>query len=418
MNRISEAAPDFLEAAKSSATSFAKSSIELELREGFAAQPLAQFLPLRSLFLITGLFWIYITASNILYARGMRANMAQYTQLVMFSPWGERAIQHLQLFPLLVGCYWASLRVGWRKLYHILFQGGLAAAFASLSYPAMDVAERFYYTYIVPMPPPTPEQIRVEAMTAHGALWTTYFTTFLLTYGFGLALVTGFAFYRRYHEAELRMSALEREWGAARLSALRMQLSPHTLFNLLHTIRGQINFDPQAAREMVVQLADLLRRLLGAGQREFCLLSEELRFVQLYLELQRQRFSDRLTVHLPEADAQPVVWVPSLILQPLVENAVVHGLAGHEGPVEVCVEILLSADTLTLRVINGVASDRTKGREGIGLSNVRERLQVQFGRRAQFDAGPIEPMTWVAQVQIPALREVSLRRKEAVQVLG
>ncbi len=135
-----------------------------------------------------------------------------------------------------------------------------------------------------------------------------------------------------------------------------MQLSPHTLFNLLHTIRGQINPEPEIARSMVVQLADLLRRLLSAGQRDFSPLSEELSFARMYLELQQQRFGDRLSVSLPDADAQPALWVPSLILQPLVENAVLHGLAGHDGPVEIRLEVCPSADRLVMRVVNTTAS--------------------------------------------------------------
>ena len=114
-----------------------------------------------------------------------------------------------------------------------------------------------------------------------------------------------------------------------------MQLSPHTLFNLLHTIRGHIEWDPKGAQAMVVQLADLLRRLLNAGERDFSRLTDELQFVGLYLELQQKRFADRLTVELPAPEDIVDAWVPSLILQPLVENAVVHGLAGHQGPVEV-----------------------------------------------------------------------------------
>src|SRR5207248_6628805 len=128
---------------------------------------------------------------------------------------------------------------------------------------------------------------------------------------------------------------LERALTRAHLAALRMQLSPHTLFNLLHTIRGQIAWDPPAAQAMVVQLGDLLRRLLNAGEREFARLSDELQFVTLYLELQQRRFADRLTIEVPAREAHARAWVPSLILQPLVENAVVHGLAGHEGAVTI-----------------------------------------------------------------------------------
>jgi two-component system, LytTR family, sensor kinase len=85
---------------------------------------------------------------------------------------------------------------------------------------------------------------------------------------------------------------------------------------------------------MVVQLADLLRRLLNAGERDFSRLADELQFVRLYLELQQRRFADRLSVAAARGGYPADAWVPSLILQPLVENAVVHGLAGHQGPVD------------------------------------------------------------------------------------
>ena len=100
-----------------------------------------------------------------------------------------------------------------------------------------------------------------------------------MTYLLRLALITGFAFYQRLRDAQLRSAALERALTQAHLAALRMQLSPHTLFNLLHTIRGQIIWDPPAAQAMVVQLGDLLRRLLSAGEREFSRLADELQFV-------------------------------------------------------------------------------------------------------------------------------------------
>jgi LytS/YehU family sensor histidine kinase len=190
-----------------------------------------------------------------------------------------------------------------------------------------------------------------------------------------------------------------------------MQLSPHTLFNLLHTIRGQIAWDPPAAQAMTVQLADLLRRLLNASERDFSLLADELRFVQSYLELQKQRFADRLTIVLPDVGSQPEVWVPSLILQPIVENAVVHGLAGHSGAIVIRIEALLSSGTLILRVVNSITPNRQVQRDGIGLSNVRERLAVQFGPNATVDAGPADATTWVAQLTIPVLRELTRQQR-------
>jgi LytS/YehU family sensor histidine kinase len=188
------------------------------------------------------------------------------------------------------------------------------------------------------------------------------------------------------------------------LAALRMQLSPHTLFNLLHTIRGQIEWDPKAAQSMVVQLADLLRRLLNAGERDFSRLTDELQFARLYLELQQRRFADRLKVELPNPAEIPALWVPSLILQPLIENAVVHGMAGHQGKVTVTVSVSVTGETLLLRVVNTMTADRIVGSDGIGLKNVRERMAVQFEGRATLAASGYDN-EWVSEIAMPVILE-------------
>jgi len=373
----------------------------------------AKRLPLRTLLLLTGIFWVYVTLSNILYAHSMQINTTQMTHTVLFAPWSVRVLQHVLLLPVLFTCFWASTRAGWALLRGLPAQIALGVGFASLSFFAMQGAEALFMWVF-----PQPKMDMQQPKEAFGALWTASFTNFFLTYSFGIALVTGFALYQGFRDSELRLKALEQGWTAARLAALRMQLSPHTLFNLLHTIRGQINQEPQIARSMVVQLADLLRRVLSAGQRDFSMLSEELSFVQLYLELQQQRFADRLTVALPDADAQPALWVPSLILQPLVENAVIHGLAGHDQAVAIRIEALTSSETLILRIVNTTAQDCAVGRDGIGLSNVRERLAVQFESQAALSAGPADATTWVAQITMPALREFSPQLDLSAEVVS
>jgi LytS/YehU family sensor histidine kinase len=236
-------------------------------------------------------------------------------------------------------------------------------------------------------------------------VWIASATSFLLTYGFAVALVTGFDFYRRLRDSELRAAALERALSAAQLASLRMQLSPHTLFNLLHTIRGHIAWDPPSAQAMVVQLGDLLRGLLAAGSREFTLLSEEMQFVRLYLGLQQRRFTDRMSVVVPPHEALPRAWVPSLILQPLIENAIVHGMAGHDGPLAIRVEVLVREETLLLRVSNTTGAGPRPGGAGIGLRNVRERLAIQFGKRASLHAVAGLDHVWLAEVRLPLLRD-------------
>src|ERR1700730_8298991 len=347
-------------------------------------------------------FWIYVALSNVMYANNMQASLSSMKIEHVFAPWDARLIQHLLLYPLFLLSMWRSLRTGWRPLWRTVpIQLLCALGFAVLASPALVLGERL-----------VGDKWQHQHSPGSAYAWTDFFagpelptwiasaTNFLVTYGFGLALITGFAFYQRLRDSQLRSAALERALTQARVAALRMQLSPHTLFNLLHTIRGQITWDPPAAQAMVVQLGDLLRRLLSAGEREFSRLSDELQFVALYLELQQKRFADRLTIRVPLRDDIARAWVPSLILQPLVENAVVHGLAGHEGPVTVRVEAYVSGERLALRVLNTIAPGKAVGLPGIGLSNVRERLEVQFGERATFTAGAVDENLWLAEIQM------------------
>jgi LytS/YehU family sensor histidine kinase len=112
-----------------------------------------------------------------------------------------------------------------------------------------------------------------------------------------------------------------------------------------------------------------------------------------------------LSVRVPEPDGVVAAWVPSLILQPLIENAVVHGLAGHEGPVMVRVEAVVNDEMLSLRVVNTIAPAKVHSGNGIGLRNVRERLAIQFGERASFSAMPGYDNVWIAEVRLPLLRD-------------
>jgi two-component system LytT family sensor kinase len=352
--------------------------------------------PFRVLLLLAATFWLFVTLTNVLYGYSMQVNADQRYKALLFIPWYVRVLQHLLLFPILFTCFAASLRTGWVPAKRVPAQILLGGMFAALSYYAVLLAETLIWG--APMP-----------RQSLGALWSASFVMFFMTYSFGIVLVTGFAYYQRLRDAEVRNSTLEQGWTNARLAALRMQLSPHTLFNLLHTIRGHINQEPQIARSMVVQLADLLRRLLSAGQRDFSLLTEELSFIRLYLELQQQRFADRLYIVLTDGKGHSDIWIPSLILQPLVENAVVHGLAGHEATVLIRVEVQTRDESVILRVVNTIAKESTAAPDGIGLTNVRERLDVQFGAEASFIAGQSAAEEWTAEITIPMLRELSQR---------
>jgi hypothetical protein len=366
-----------------------------------SGRPLGEVLHWRHFLLIAGLFWAYVTLSNVLYAHTFGGTLAQMKVNDLFAPWRPRVLQHLMLLAPLLGCYWASLRIGWRPTWKALpLQVVLAVGFAALPHWALTLADKVFRV-ASGMPWHEPEDMAAtHSDAAETALWIASGTNFLLQYGFGLALITGLAWYRRYRDAQLQVEALTGQTNAARLSALRMQLSPHTLFNLLNTIRGQIGWDPRAAQQMVVQLSDLLRKLLSAGEREFSLLADELQFVRLYLGLQQSRFPDRLRISLPES--VPALWVPSLILQPLVENAVAHGMPGHDGPVNISVQATVEGERLVLTVVNDMGPPGPVREDGIGMRNVRERLAAHFGDQAglrtQATAG-----VWRAEVSLPAV---------------
>ncbi len=368
-------------------------------------------LSFRRLLTVAAIYWLYVTVSDILYANSLRVGFSEITPVELFVPWNARLSQHIALFPALVGCLWLSLRRGWQPLWRAVpLQLLLAACFAVAAAPALWFGERLFSQEYVHQ---ASHSMDNDSMLSPGslALWLASATSFFFAYAFGLAAINGFSWYQRYRDAELRVTALESDWHAARLAALRMQLSPHTLFNLLNTIHAQIAWDPPLAQSMVIQLADLLRRLLNAGEREFSRLADELQFARLYLELQMRRFPDRLKIALPGAGEIPAVWVPSLILQPLVENAVVHGLSGHEGPVLISIETRTVEETLILYISNTVSPSRVVNQAGIGLSNVRERLQVHFGTRAELRTNLESANRWTAEVRLPALRDSPLDRR-------
>jgi sensor histidine kinase YesM len=353
---------------------------------------------------IAGAFWAYATISAVLYAYGIGTALVITGQESIFAPWHIRVMLYGLLFAPLVACYWYSLRIGWRPWWRAVpLQLAMATAFAVLARLVL-----FGLSFL--------DNFATEDRGDLGLIFTRFvedvpavglatITDFFVRYGFGLALVTGAALYKQVRDSQLRAAALERLWSSARLQGLRMQLSPHALFNLLGLIKGEIAHNPETAQKLVIQLADLLRRLLNAGDRDFARLSDELEFVALYLRLQQQRFPERLGLTLPDACVLPDVWVPSLILQPLVENAVTHGLAGHEGRNTIALEVAAQADELTIRVRNDAPDGAGEVHERVGLRNVRERLAVHFGENGRLVVGPTDNGRWSAEVRMPLLRD-------------
>ncbi|MGH7565735.1 MAG: sensor histidine kinase, partial [Gemmatimonadota bacterium] len=209
----------------------------------------------------------------------------------------------------------------------------------------------------------------------------------VLTYWAVLGGTYAFDYHDRYRERELRASRLEAQLARARLDALRMQLNPHFLFNALNAVAAQVRGGRStAAVTMLGGLGDLLRYALESGQEPLVPLWQELAFLDRYLEIERVRFEDRLNVEVRVPAELHDARVPPLMLQPLVENAVRHGIAPREAPGRVEVEAHRDAGDLVVVVRDdgvGLGTARRAGEAalGVGLANTRARLEELFGDR-------------------------------------
>jgi signal transduction histidine kinase len=216
------------------------------------------------------------------------------------------------------------------------------------------------------------------------------FYIYFLVYWMILALVAATGYYRRMRERELEVERLAADLSRAQLQMLQLQLDPHFLFNALNAVAALVHSDADKAESVVGMIGDFLRRSLQNAHRQEVLLREELDFLELYLGIERTRFGPLLRVDVAVPAALGAEWVPQLILQPLVENAVRHGMRSNRA-LRVIVEAReVGDDTLELRVRDdGRGLDpAAPPREGVGMSNTRARLQQLYGDRQSFTMQP------------------------------
>ena len=238
----------------------------------------------------------------------------------------------------------------------------------------------------------------------------------LIVYGMILGVGYAFSYYRRYRERELRASQLESQLAQAQLQALRMQLHPHFLFNTLNGIAGLVRDQKnKAAVSMIAGLSDLLRHTLENAGKQEVPLREELEFLELYLDIQQMRFPDRLNVQMKIATEALDAQVPNLILQPLVENAIRHGIALRASSGTVGVSARPDDGFLEMTVYDdGPGLNRQRSADersgsnsnsgaggGIGLSNTRARLEQLYGEKYRFDVHDRDEGGVEAVIMIP-----------------
>lgn len=227
-----------------------------------------------------------------------------------------------------------------------------------------------------------------------------------LFYGLILGIGSAFEYYRQFRERQLRASQLEAQLAQAELQMLKMQLHPHFLFNTLNGITGLVrDNDNEGAVQMLVGLSDLLRQTLDNAGKQEVRLGEEFEWLELYLKLQQVRFSDRLQVSI---DAEPETLdalVPNLITQPLVENAIRHGLGPRARPGSVSLSAQRDNQRLELKVVDdGIGLPegwRLATSKGVGLLNTEARLRQLYGSDFAFEVRNREHGGVEALITIP-----------------
>jgi two-component system LytT family sensor kinase len=233
------------------------------------------------------------------------------------------------------------------------------------------------------------------------------FSEGLAPYWLMILLSHALDYHKRYKEETLKASQLETRLAQAQLQALKMQLHPHFLFNTLHSISALLHRDVEAADKMITRLGDFLRITLENSGTQKVTLQQELEFLGGYLEIERIRFQDRLTTSIQVEPEALDVQVPNLILQPIVENAIRHGIAPRSAPGRIEVRAEHKNGMLRIQVrdngpglpVNRSSENRFKG--GLGLANTQARLDQLYGTTYRLDLDNDPDGGLVVTLEIP-----------------
>jgi len=239
------------------------------------------------------------------------------------------------------------------------------------------------------------------------------FEFFLLPYFAIVAFAHALSYYQKYRARELKTSRLETQLAQAHLEVLKMQLRPHFLFNTLNAISALMHRDVDAADRMIVLLSDLLRRSLDQDDRHQVPLTDELEFLERYLAIEQIRFRDRLAVEVEVEPPCKEAQVPRLILQPLVENSIRHGIAMRSAAGKIAIRAERRGERLAVVVWDdgpGLPGDHPV-REGVGISNTRARLEQIYGPDHRFELQNAPDGGMEARLEIPFER----RPREAIR---
>jgi hypothetical protein len=363
--------------------------------------------PWRLMLLIALPYWVAVSTLQIvnyeLFASGAeRVFNAKALGLTL----EVRVVHRVLMSVFVLLAYRAALSIGWssnRRWLCVLQHAGLALVVALVSRPLFAYAMKIVFGGSVYWP-------GVFLPPSWGIkLWASMGLEFLLPYLFGLALLAGAQIWSALRRGELEQANLRIAWTQARLQAMRMQFSPHFLFNAFNAIATLLDAQPQPARAraLVLALSDLCRRTLVAAEREWMPVGEELALADDYLRIQSARFEGRLNYDIECPEKLAEVRLPALLLQPLVENAVVHGAADSREQLRISIRAGRHAPANGEPVLLIEISNQCTGAlgssagAGVGLRNTRTRLAACYDGRASLEARAAGPGSFLVRIAIP-----------------
>ena len=324
-------------------------------------------------------------------------------------------LRHGLMLPLLIIVYFVALHVydsALRPATKWMLQVCLGLGYGIATYPLMLVAVVMLYgraDHYEAVPGSFG-----EVLFARVYMWIYYASGYTFMYFLGLFLTFNMANRLELAEGRVRLERLNADWMALKLKVLRWQLNPHFLFNSLNTVSALLKSAPARADSVLAKFSGLLRLTLREQESAYITVGGELNYIHSYLEMEMVRFEDRLELDI-EADEDTLeARMPCFLVQPLVENAIKHGVAKVPGPAKIGVSVSRRAGRLVICVRNTSSrkfvAERSDG-GGLGIRNLRERLEVIYPGAYAFEYGHVENDDWNALIEIPL--EVEPRRESA-----
>ena len=350
---------------------------------------------------VGALCWLVLGSSAILWMLPYAGSVNPNGYYVISTK--ARAVQELMVFVVAALSYRLALACGWpdhilARIRVVLLNMVLALGVVAWSYIALALVAGFVdarmddmHDTLGALQGPSsgirgPQQLE-RIMT----LMLTPTQFFLPPYVLGLCAIALVVVAERQHREALRTAELARAYDAARMAMLSAQLQPHFLFNALHAVMGLIDDNPRQAAAMLARLGDFLRHVLETSHSPWVEVATELAGIEAYLAVQQTRFSDRLSISIDASPESLVLSLPSMLLQPLVENAIEHGRREDGPALQVRVVASVSAEHLCIVVNNSsprLPADLIPSDYGHGLSNVNLRLRAAYGGDAHLAVGP------------------------------